>query len=84
MTIDPDAEDKALLVQTKRCILYIIRVQQGKDLLDILCKPVTHEDEEKWQELLQEELPLQKSTPYPDTLFNDLAAYSPTYLKADR
>lgn len=75
LMIDPDAEDKALLVQTKRCILYIIRVQQGKDLMEILLKPVTQEDEEKWEQLLQEELPNQKGTPYGETLFYDFSGY---------
>jgi Ras GTPase-activating-like protein IQGAP2/3 len=73
--IDPNAEDKALLVQTKRCVLYIIRVQQGKNLMDILVKPVTEEDEDKWQQLLREDMPNAKDgrTPYAETLFYDLA-----------
>jgi Ras GTPase-activating-like protein IQGAP2/3 len=74
--LDPDAEDKALLVQTKRCVLYIIRVQTGKNLMDILVKPVTEEDEDKWEQLLGEEMPNQKGrTPYAETLFYDLAEY---------
>ncbi|OLL24588.1 Ras GTPase-activating-like protein rng2 [Neolecta irregularis DAH-3] len=52
---DPDAEDKAFLVETKRCVLYIIRIQSGSSLLDILIKPITEEDEIKWQQLLTEE-----------------------------
>jgi len=61
------------MVQTKRCVLYIIRVQQGKNLMEILVKPVTEEDEYKWQQLLHEEMPNQKSrTPYAETLFYDL------------
>lgn len=83
LTIDPDAEDKALLVQTKRCILYIIRVQQGRNLMEILLKPVTQEDEEKWEQLLQEELPNQKGTPYGETLFYDLSGYSPLRFNFD-
>ena len=77
--VDPDAEDKALLVQTKRCLLYIIRIQQGKNLMDILVKPVTEEDEYKWQQLLLEDMPAQKSrTPYAETLFYDLVECIPT------
>ena len=74
---DPHAEDKALLVQTKRCVLYIIRIQQGKNLMEILTKPVTAEDEDKWAKILQEEMPnQQRRTPYAENLFYDLAEYS--------
>jgi Ras GTPase-activating-like protein IQGAP2/3 len=75
LTVDPNAEDKALLVQTKRCVLYIIRVQQGKNLMDILVKPVTEDDEEKWQHILSEDMINAKGgrTPYAETLFYDLA-----------
>lgn len=52
---DPESERKQLWVETKRCILYIIRVQQGRDLMEILVKPVTGEDEERWDELREEE-----------------------------
>jgi Ras GTPase-activating-like protein IQGAP2/3 len=77
LTVDPDAEDKALLVQTKRCILYIIRIQTGKNLMDILVKTPTDEDELKWRQLLREDMPTQKGrTPYAEALFYDLAEYS--------
>lgn len=52
---DPDADVKALFTETKRCVLYIIRVQAGSNLLDILVRPVTEEDEVKWEELVQAE-----------------------------
>ncbi|KAI5780019.1 hypothetical protein EDC01DRAFT_620890 [Geopyxis carbonaria] len=52
---DPDSELKALLVETKRCILYIIRVQTGANLMEILVKPITQEDDEKWVSLLRDE-----------------------------
>ena len=74
---DPDAEDKALLVQTKRCVLYIIRVQQGNSLMEILTKPVNEEDEDTWAKIIQEEMPNQKGrTPYAENLFYDLAESS--------
>jgi len=77
LTLDPDAEDKALLVQTKRCVLYIIRVQEGKNLMEILVKQPVEKDEDKWQELLLEEMPNQKGrTPYAENLFYDLAEYA--------
>ncbi|KAL2169826.1 hypothetical protein VTG60DRAFT_5567 [Thermothelomyces hinnuleus] len=52
---DPDADIKALFMETKRCILYIIRVQTGANLLEILVKPITPEDEHKWEMLLRED-----------------------------
>ncbi|CAG8434697.1 12385_t:CDS:10 [Ambispora gerdemannii] len=42
-----------LFVETKRYILSIIRVQTGNNLLDILIKPVTPQDEQSFKELLQ-------------------------------
>ncbi|EXJ76862.1 IQ domain-containing protein containing GTPase activating protein [Capronia epimyces CBS 606.96] len=53
---DPDSEVKALFTETKRCVLYIIRVQSGANLLEILVKPISQEDEDKWEVLVQEEL----------------------------
>jgi len=52
---DPEAEVKALFMETKRCILYIIRVQSGPNLMDILVRPITREDDHKWHTLLREE-----------------------------
>ncbi|KAL9103740.1 MAG: hypothetical protein Q9163_001244 [Psora crenata] len=53
---DPDAEVKALFMETKRCILYIIRVQSGGDLMEIMVKPITMEDEDRWAALIHDEL----------------------------
>ncbi|KAF9878597.1 hypothetical protein CkaCkLH20_04089 [Colletotrichum karsti] len=52
---DPDAEVKALFMETKRCILYIIRVQTGANLLEILVKPISDEDEHKWRSVLHDD-----------------------------
>jgi Ras GTPase-activating-like protein IQGAP2/3 len=52
---DPEAEVKALFMETKRCVLYIIRVQSGPNLMDILVRPITREDDHKWHMLLKEE-----------------------------
>lgn len=52
---DPEAEVKALFMETKRCVLYIIRVQSGANLLEILVKPITPEDERKWEMVLHED-----------------------------
>ena len=53
---DPDADIKALFTETKRCVLYIIRIQAGANLFEILVKPVTPEDEQKWEDLVRDEL----------------------------
>lgn len=52
---DPEADVKALFMETKRCVLYIIRVQSGPNLMDILVRPISREDDLKWHNLLQEE-----------------------------
>ncbi|KAH8899377.1 hypothetical protein GQ53DRAFT_308702 [Thozetella sp. PMI_491] len=52
---DPEAEIKALFMETKRCVLYIIRVQTGASLLEILVKPIMQEDEHKWKMLLRDD-----------------------------
>ncbi|KAL8763913.1 MAG: hypothetical protein Q9184_000356 [Pyrenodesmia sp. 2 TL-2023] len=53
---DPDAEAKTLFMETKRCILYIIRVQSGSNLMEIMVKPITIEDEDRWATLVHDEL----------------------------
>lgn len=42
-------------METKRLVLYIIRIQSGSSLLEILVKPISEDDENKWHELQQEE-----------------------------
>lgn len=59
---DPDADVKALFMETKRCILYIIRVQTGPNLLEILVRPPSQEDEHKWQALLRDDFAAGNST----------------------
>ncbi|KAL4954739.1 hypothetical protein BDW69DRAFT_162550 [Aspergillus filifer] len=53
---DPEADVKALFMETKRCVLYIIRVQSGANLLEIMVTPPTEEDEEKWMTFVRDEL----------------------------
>ncbi|KAK8240224.1 ras GTPase-activating protein family IQGAP [Phyllosticta capitalensis] len=55
---DPDAPIKALYMETKRCVLYIIRIQTGPDLMSIMIKPVTDDDEDRWAALIHEEMSL--------------------------
>jgi Ras GTPase-activating-like protein IQGAP2/3 len=58
--LDPDAAVKALFMETKRYVLYIIRIQTGANLTEIMCRPVTPEDEDRWDALVREELAAQK------------------------
>lgn len=53
---DPNAEPRQLFTATKRLVLYIIRVQSGSNLMEILLRPITHEDADRWLSLVQEEL----------------------------
>ena len=43
-------------METKRCILYIIRVQSGSNLMEIMVKPISMEDEDRWSCLVRDEL----------------------------
>ena len=43
-------------METKRCILYIIRVQTGANLMEIMVRPISGDDEDRWELLLREEL----------------------------
>lgn len=53
---DPSAEARQLFTTTKRLVLYIIRVQSGSNLMEILLRPISHEDADKWIQLVREEL----------------------------
>ncbi|KAH7121107.1 ras GTPase activating protein-like protein [Dendryphion nanum] len=57
---DPEAAVKALFMETKRYILYIIRIQQGANLTEIMCRPITPDDEDRWDALVHEELAAQR------------------------
>jgi Ras GTPase-activating-like protein IQGAP2/3 len=43
-------------METKRYVLYIIRIQTGKNLLEIMVRPITPEDEDRWDALVRDEL----------------------------
>jgi Ras GTPase-activating-like protein IQGAP2/3 len=53
---DPNAEARALFTATKRLVLYIIKVQSGSNLMEILLRPISHEDADRWIQLVQEEV----------------------------
>ncbi|KAH0403360.1 putative ras GTPase activating protein, partial [Aureobasidium melanogenum] len=60
---DPEADLKQLFMETKRLVLFIIRIQAGANLLEILVRPITPEDDDKWFALLDEEALHQRSNP---------------------
>ncbi|KAI4913976.1 hypothetical protein J4E90_005696 [Alternaria incomplexa] len=57
---DPDSAIKSLFMETKRYVLYIIRIQTGANLTEIMCKPVTPDDENRWDALVREEIIAQR------------------------
>ncbi|EMR09099.1 hypothetical protein PNEG_02443 [Pneumocystis murina B123] len=52
---NPDSEIRALFIETKYYIFYIIRIQTGLNLMEILIQPVHPNDEIKWEQILIEE-----------------------------
>ncbi|KAF4966812.1 hypothetical protein FZEAL_10611 [Fusarium zealandicum] len=80
---DPEADVKSLFMETKRCVLYIIRVQTGTNLLDILIKPISPEDDHKWHTLLRDEFASDSSTrgAYSDSNMIDVTRMSYQELK---
>jgi Ras GTPase-activating-like protein IQGAP2/3 len=80
---DPEAEVKALFMETKRCVLYIIRVQSGPNLMDILVRPVTRDDEQRWKALVREEFASGTKTrgAYSDANMADVTSMSYSELK---
>ncbi|KAI8372080.1 Rho GTPase activation protein [Choanephora cucurbitarum] len=53
--LDPTARLQQLLVDTKRLVIYVIKIQNGQDLAEIFASPVTPEHEEAWSRLKQKE-----------------------------
>ncbi|KFY47699.1 hypothetical protein V495_01872 [Pseudogymnoascus sp. VKM F-4514 (FW-929)] len=82
-TDDPEAAVKALFMETKRCVLYIIRVQSGPNLMDILVRPITREDEQKWKALVREEFAAGSNTrgAYSDANMTDITSMPYSELK---
>jgi Ras GTPase-activating-like protein IQGAP2/3 len=80
---DPEADVKALFMETKRCVLYIIRVQSGPNLMEILVRPITREDDQKWLALLREEFSQGSNTrgAYSDANMVDIKSMSYKELK---
>ncbi|PWZ01991.1 hypothetical protein BCV70DRAFT_171458 [Testicularia cyperi] len=53
---DPEAETKALFVETKRLVLSLLKVQSGKTLVDVFVAPVTDQEEMQWEEIVSLEI----------------------------
>ncbi|KAI3482107.1 hypothetical protein L1887_55238 [Cichorium endivia] len=53
---DPEAETKALFVETKRLVLSLLKVQSGKTLVDVFVAPVTDKEELQWEEIVSLEV----------------------------
>ena len=53
---DPNSEVRALFTATKRYVLYIIKVQSGSNLMEILLRPITHEDADRWIQVVAAEM----------------------------
>ncbi|OAX43512.1 hypothetical protein K503DRAFT_765843 [Rhizopogon vinicolor AM-OR11-026] len=51
---DPQADEKALWVQAKRGVLAILRVQPAQDLVESLMRPVSDDDELRWENIVAE------------------------------
>lgn len=49
---DPEADNKALFVETKRLVLSLLKVQSGKTLMDVFLTPVSDQDEMTWEEIV--------------------------------
>jgi Ras GTPase-activating-like protein IQGAP2/3 len=65
LLVDPQAEEKALWVQAKRGVLAILRVQPAQDLVESLMRPVTDDEEEKWDDILQSEIDNEQMKQHP-------------------
>jgi Ras GTPase-activating-like protein IQGAP2/3 len=81
---DPQAEVNSLFVAAKRCMLYILRVQTGGNLLDILVLPVMQEHEEKYRAILNEERiekGKKRAFAYSESILGDLSRISYRELK---
>uniref|UniRef100_V5GQG5 GTPase activating protein n=2 Tax=Kalmanozyma brasiliensis (strain GHG001) TaxID=1365824 RepID=V5GQG5_KALBG len=58
---DPEAETKALFVETKRLVLSLLKVQSGKTLVDVFVAPVTDREEQQWVEIVSHEMVTDRS-----------------------
>ncbi|KAK6454285.1 ras GTPase-activating-like protein [Scheffersomyces xylosifermentans] len=78
-----DSKYKSLFTQAKRCLLYIIRIQEGDGLLELLISGIKPADEIKFKEIVaaerkdvEESSANAKKKPYYRTSLGDLTALS--------
>lgn len=83
-----DSKSEVLFTQVKRCILYVIRIQEGDGLLDLLVSPIKPADEAKFRGIVNEEKEeanhsqsSMKRRPYYKTSLGDLGTISYHQLK---
>ncbi|KAK9239923.1 hypothetical protein V1525DRAFT_338448 [Lipomyces kononenkoae] len=78
-----ESEINSLMAEAKRCLLYVIRVQTGSNLLEILIKPVSEDDEQKYRAMIAEERETQPeiSSSAPDHSLGDMSLLSYRDLK---
>lgn len=82
-----DAKTRTLFAQAKRCLLYIVRVQDGNDLLELLIQGIKSGHEQKYQEIVAEERESFKQskssrkTPYQRSGLTDISRMSYVDLK---
>lgn len=82
-----DSKSRTLFAQAKRCLLYIMRVQEGDDLLELLIQGIRPIHEDMFKEMIQSETKSQtstnapESTPYKKSSLGDLSKMSYVELK---
>ncbi|RKP27978.1 hypothetical protein SYNPS1DRAFT_26408 [Syncephalis pseudoplumigaleata] len=69
---DGESDIKHLFFETKRYLLYIIRIQSGRTLLDILDRPVTQWEEQQYMQLRLKESSRKAAMSRPSTNRNSL------------
>lgn len=57
MPMDPAAQQQQLLVDAKRLVIYILKLQSGSSLREILQAPVTAQTEREWNTFKEAEFP---------------------------
>ncbi|ODV80752.1 uncharacterized protein CANTADRAFT_25168 [Suhomyces tanzawaensis NRRL Y-17324] len=75
-----DSKYRSMLTQVKRCVIYIIRIQQGENLLELLISGIQDQHEQKFKEIvstekkeIQQSKSNEKKNPYYRTSLGDLS-----------
>ncbi|QPG73207.1 hypothetical protein FOA43_000514 [Brettanomyces nanus] len=81
-TNSEDLEIKTLIMEAKRYIIYILQVQDGEDLLDLLLSEITPQDELRFKEIVKEEKKMIREVSGLESVFEKQALddiYNSTY-----